>query len=106
VYHILYGHVFPPQIFLNIIWYLFQYILFYGKCKFCLNFSVFCLAYAYGKNICEIYCELLGNKLPSFLLQPLLLGWHVTVLPSLTQCPQALGLGYSIPTVYKLCYLE
>ena len=44
-------------------------------------------------------CELLGNKLPSFLLQlPLHLAYMVSIGRRLTRYPQALSLGYSIPT--------
>ena len=43
--------------------------------------------------------ELLGNKLPSFLIQlPLHLAYMVSIGRRLTRYPQALSLGYSIPT--------
>ena len=45
--------------------------------------------------------ELLGNKLPSFLFQPLQLIHTITAFLSLTQCPQALGSADSQPTIYS-----
>lgn len=69
------------------------------------KFPIFFLVFKSYKNPFDILfvCELLGNKLPSFLLHPLLHWLRCYAAQCLTQCPQAYKFGLFHP--YCICFV-